>query len=323
MTPEQAVAATEAIWAQVDGVRLTPVYPFRGLVGFGPILVETQPPGDQGQWAIRVSRETKQSTWIGLINANVVAVLGRPPANWEIEEHTTGLQLALACTVRPGSCVQRRVGNVSAGPASSVGARVKVRASDRFLVGSGHALANFGRAAAGDEIHLSRPSSTGPADTLVGHLGGVSPIDFSGRTSAEVDAALIEVDNVCSPLPQALCFDGLFGTPTEPQANEMVSKCGAVEPWLSRGKVRVVGGYYEVTFPIFVDGKQSKVWFKDQISIDGTSFAQSGDSGSLVVSDDGNYSPYGLLMSGSANGVEFVANKIANVFRVMEIREIR
>ncbi|MDX1997799.1 MAG: hypothetical protein SF066_08760 [Thermoanaerobaculia bacterium] len=209
------------------------------------------------------------------------------------------------------------MGNLPAGPASTAAAQVKFGGNTNFILGSAHALAAYGQGQTGiDEVHLSRPSPTGPADTLVGELGKFSDIDFTGGLVSYVDAALVELAPSCS-IAEVLCFASPFGAPADPPANEKVAKCGAVPPFLTHGKVMVVGGAYEVTFPIFVNGSLSKVWFKDQFSISGVDptipFGSSGDSGALVVSDDQHLLPRGLLMSGSELNNEFVANRISLV----------
>lgn len=319
MTPNEAAAATEQVWQRVDATRRDPEYPFVGLVGFGPILLEDTP--GENQWALHLSREYDDVSWAGVVRAAVKDAIDREPADWEIVSVTTGLQLALGSAVRPGSCLQRRVDSQPAGPASTAAARVKCRASSRFMLGSAHALAAYGQGWEGDEVHLVRPSAPGPAETLVGWLKSFSAIDYGGSKVSFVDGALVEVAASCT-IEEVLCFKDSFGTPADPRANSKVAKCGAVQPFVTHGKVLVVGGCYEVTFPIVVSGKLATVWFKDQFSIQGADasipFGSSGDSGALVVSDDRDLLPRGLLMSGSALKNEYVANRISRVTSELE-----
>ena len=70
----------------------------------------------------------------------------------------------------------------------------------------------------------------------------------------------------------------------------------------------------------------SETRFEEQLLLEDATgnppFAQPGDSGALIVSDDGNLRPRGLLVSGSTNGYEFVANKIDEVMSAMNISTI-
>ncbi|MFH1559849.1 MAG: hypothetical protein ABID84_00320 [Chloroflexota bacterium] len=139
---------------------------------------------------------------------------------------------------------------------------------------------------------------------VIGTLHGFVPITFSWKASNTVDAAIAAttVGEVGNSTPS----DG-YGTPSSvpvgAELGQAVQKYGRTTG-LTKGVVTAVNatvnvGYYSGT-----------ARFVDQIIIEtetGT-FSAGGDSGSLIVTDDGSNSPVGLLFAGSDTVT--VANRI-------------
>ena len=61
-------------------------------------------------------------------------------------------------------------------------------------------------------------------------------------------------------------------------------------------------------------------WFTGQIIVETPGvFEQPGDSGSLVVTDDANASPVGLLFAGNAEGTMAIVNPIGSVLEYFDV----
>jgi hypothetical protein len=61
-------------------------------------------------------------------------------------------------------------------------------------------------------------------------------------------------------------------------------------------------------------------WFTGQIIVETPSvFEQAGDSGSLVVTDDVNANPVGLLFAGNAEGTMAIVNPIGSVLDYFDV----
>ncbi len=348
MNKSEVDKVTDAIWARVEEDLSADFEKrgFKGLVGFGAMLYSPQSGSNRSRsrskkrstrsskWALRISKEPNKDGygWEDDIQTIVSEVVeNREIEDWEIVTSDSGAQVALASNVGPGSRVQRRVGNTVAGPSSTVGAQVTIDppSSKRLLLGSEHALMNFRAGSPGDDVHICRLSPTGHITTHVGELKLQPRIDYNDKTIEYIDATLVAIDPECTVSSVAPCFGGKkFGLPANPSQGEEVSKCGAINPWITSGRVALVtNGHYLVTFPAPLGGAQTQDWFHDQFLIEGdpTSlypFAQPGDSGSLIVSNDGNLHPRGLLVSGSENRREFVANKIERVMADLNITAI-
>ena len=58
-------------------------------------------------------------------------------------------------------------------------------------------------------------------------------------------------------------------------------------------------------------GKKSFISYTNQVLINSSSFSAGGDSGSLIVSNDGNFNPVALLFAGSSSTT--IANPIGEV----------
>ena len=131
---------------------------------------------------------------------------------------------------------------------------------------------------------------------VIGALWSYVAIDFSRKGANTVDAALAltTTDEVGTGTPA-----GGYGTPSKttllPALGQLVQKYGRTTG-LTKGKVTGVNA----TVTIRYDKGQAK--FVKQVVIQGSSgaFSDSGDSGSLIVTQGGNY-PVALLFAGSSS----------------------
>ena len=132
---------------------------------------------------------------------------------------------------------------------------------------------------------------------VIGTLSDYVPIVFSRTANNTVDAAiaLTSPDQVGTATP-----GGGYGTPSstivQATLGQLVQKYGRTTN-LTKGQVTGVNA----TVMIRYDKGQAR--FVKQVVIQGTngSFSAGGDSGSLIVTDDGNKSPVSLLFAGSSS----------------------
>lgn len=149
-----------------------------------------------------------------------------------------------------------------------------------------------------------------PADTI-GTLFDFEPIVFSRRARNEIDAA-IALTNTDTDMVGTATPGGGYGTPNstivEAFIGQQVQKFGRTTE-LTRGEVTGVNATVNVGY-----GPGKTATFVKQIIIEPGDFSAGGDSGSLIVTDDDNLNPVGLLFAGSstvtiANPIDLVLGR--------------
>ena len=194
---------------------------------------------------------------------------------------------------------------VSAGNANeclpgTIGAILE-RGGERFLLSANHVFARQNQAALGEIIvQPSLPDADpacGPAppSLAVGRLADFEPVVYDGRTPNRMDAAIARVttdESTCSTLPD---FYGLLSSQVaDPAAGLGVLKVGRTTG-LTRGAIKAIHVKVKVRFPA------GTALFVDQI-LTSKAFGAFGDSGALLVTDDGTARPVGMIIGGSPNG---------------------
>jgi hypothetical protein len=230
-----------------------------------------------------------------------------------VQVEVTGMVVALGDTTaryRPAPIgVSTGHPDITAG---TIGARVKDTSGNVYALSNNHVYANQNEANIGD-IVLQPGSYDGgvyPGDQI-GTLYDFMPIDFSFAGENYVDAAIA----LSSPsdLSNATLEDG-YGVPNSQIAAASiglpVQKYGRTT-LLTHGQVSAINVYVEVCYQQFWGFCIKSAYFFDQIQISGSGFSGGGDSGSLIVTDDANKNPVGLLFAGSdtstfANRIDFV-----------------
>ena len=170
-----------------------------------------------------------------------------------------------------------------------------------YALSNNHIYANENRASIGDNVlqPASYDNGQNPRDKI-GTLADFQEIVFSTDTANQIDAAIA----LC-PL-RALgksAPDGSFTpsrTPVPATVGLAVKKYGRTTG-LTHGHVYTVNAYVDVTY----DSGTAR--FVRQIVITPDTFCAGGDSGSLIVTEDGNH-PVGLLFAGSTSFI--IANPI-------------
>src|SRR5439155_886584 len=77
---------------------------------------------------------------------------------------------------------------------------------------------------------------------------------------------------------------------------------------LTKGQITGINGTVTVCYEVFIIFCLKSATYVDQLIIEPGSFSGGGDSGSLIVSDDQNKNPVGLLFAGSSS--QTIANRI-------------
>ncbi len=192
--------------------------------------------------------------------------------------------------------------------AGTIGCRV-TDGTNVFALSNNHVYANENKASLGDNELQPGPYDGGiNPDDAIGTLYDFEPIDFSGEN--EIDAAIA----LCSPenLGYATPFGDGYGAPSSttdtPSLNMKVQKYGRTTGW-THGNIAEINVTVEICYETHGPFKCSKsAVFVNQFTITPGSFSGGGDSGSLIVSDDGNNKPVGLLFAGSSTRT--IANPI-------------
>jgi len=196
--------------------------------------------------------------------------------------------------------------------AGTIGCRVKDPSGNIYALSNNHVYANQNNAQIGDVVLQPGPYDGGvnPSDAI-GTLFDFAPINFSGGVN-NIDGAIA----ISAPFDLDISTpagDG-YGVPSSsPQAATLglaVQKFGRTTGW-THGDVVTINGVVDVCYEtrgILFLRCVKEARFENQIGISPGIFSAGGDSGSLIVTDDGNKNPVGLLFAG--NSSETFANPI-------------
>ncbi len=203
-------------------------------------------------------------------------------------------------------------GNANEGSAGTIACRVRDSNGNVYALSNNHVYARTNAAEIGEAIWQPGPydvvmtlrKSWNPADPtyVIGVLDDFVRIDFSGGENY-VDAAiaLVSKDTVGTSTPS----NG-YGTPSS--TTVVASPKMAVKKY-GRTTALTYGTISGINATVTVDYGVRQAKFVGQISVTGRRFIQAGDSGSLLVTQTGNW-PVGLLFAGNTNGSYAVANPI-------------
>lgn len=200
--------------------------------------------------------------------------------------------------------------------AGTIGVRVKDGDGVVYALSNNHVYANSNDAIHGDNVLQPGPYDGGsdPVDAI-GRLHDFEPIDFSGVANT-MDAAIAYSStlDVGYATPSG---DG-YGTPNsttvDASLGQKVQKYGRTTGW-TKGEVSEINVTVDVCYQTAGPFRCVKLArFVEQIAITDGTFSSGGDSGSLIVTDDDNKNPLGLLFAGSetrtlANPIDAVLNR--------------
>jgi len=195
------------------------------------------------------------------------------------------------------------LGNANECLPGTVGAIV-TRGGVRYLLGPNHLLARRNAATIGEQIvQPSRVDASAACDPstapdFVGRLAEFEPLLFDGSDNP-IDAALAEltISDLSCATPA-----GFYGMPSSsvagPAPGLAIQKLGRTTG-LTAGLVKSVNVKLNLFYP------EGKVRMVGQM-LTSKGFGDFGDSGSLVVTQDGTLRPVGMLIGGGNNGTGVV-----------------
>ena len=241
-----------------------------------------------------------------------------------VERVVTGLFLADAdpTTRQRPAPVGFSVGHVDI-TAGTYGARVVDGGGTTFMLSNNHVLADGNDASLGDPILQPGPFDGGSdPDDRIAELADYEPIDFENDNVMDaaiaqplhadsISAATPSDDGYGAPNSTAFVLDGDGdGNVDDGVVGLVVQKYGRTTG-LTSGTVEEINVTVNVCYvcgnPVCTTCAESAT-FVDQISISPGDFSDGGDSGSLIVTDDADVNPVGLLFAGSSSRT--LANRI-------------
>lgn len=194
--------------------------------------------------------------------------------------------------------------------AGTIGARVIDNQGNVYALSNNHVLANSNDAQIGDSALQPGPYDGGTdPDDKIGELYDFEPISFSDDNvmdAAIASSTTAELDN--ATLPEG------YGVPGTNVVNATlgldVQKCGRTTE-CTTGEVAEINATVDVCYEPQGPFCAAIARFVDQFTITPGTFSAGGDSGSLIVTNDGNNNPVGLLFAGS--DTRTIANPIGPV----------
>jgi len=193
----------------------------------------------------------------------------------------------------------------------TLGARLKGANNQYYALSNNHVYAVENKAQLGDPIIQPGMADNGCRSTAadqIGTLANYVPLNFSrtGQNLVDAAAAAVTTGTVGNSTP----VNG-YGTPSSSVVtatlNLAVQKYGRTTV-LTHGSVTGLDATIKVRYD-----KGNTATFVHQIVITGNNgaFSDSGDSGSLIVTDNSTANPVGLLFAGSTSTT--IANPIGTV----------
>jgi hypothetical protein len=207
------------------------------------------------------------------------------------------------------------IGNENECAAGTLGARV-TKGGNVYILSNNHVLARQNAASIGEDIlqpgrYDTSPQCSIPANSSIGTLAQFVRINFSGNNT--VDAALA---STTTSLVGNATFTGGYGVPNSTTKSAtigmLVQKCGRTTS-CTHGSVASIDATVRVQY------ESGVATFVDQVVVTGKrgAFSKSGDSGSLIVTDDSNAYPVALLFAGGQTST--IGNPIGAVLSALGV----
>src|SRR5690606_4164211 len=199
--------------------------------------------------------------------------------------------------------------------AGTIGAKVKDSSGNVYILSNNHVLANSNNASIGDATLQPGPFDGGTLNDQIGTLADFQTIVMGGASNT-MDAAIALVPdgaNLSGATPS-----GAYGAPgtsvySGNLLNKGVQKYGRTTGHTT-GTVTETNVTVSVCYvPRGMFSCAQAATFTGQIGISPGTFSAGGDSGSLIVTNDGSRDLVGLLYAGSSTRT--LANPIAPVLQ--------
>lgn len=250
---------------------------------------------------------------IKLFTADAAAT-ARAPKSLEgmkvvVEETGEFTAFALTGTYRPTK-IGVSVGNDNECASGTIGAVVRQGGADRFILSNNHVLARENLAASNEKIDQpGRYDTRCRASGQVANLTSFYPITFSTSANNAMDAAIarFSITDYDSATPS-----GYYGLPS---TTTVAATTGLAIKKVGRTSSLTTGTITAVNVTISVGYTRGTARFVGQF-MTSSKFSKSGDSGSLVVTNDANSRPVGLLFAGTRTGESVCTpiNTVLNYF---------
>jgi len=194
--------------------------------------------------------------------------------------------------------------------AGTIGCRVTDAQGNVYALSNNHVYADENQASIGDAVIQPGAYDGGTASTdTIGTLFDFEPIVFHPRANNTIDAAiaLSDIDHLDNATPSDDGYGIPSSIPTNATLDLLVQKYGRTTG-LTSGQVTGINATVRVGY------SSGPARFVEQIIIEPGGFSAGGDSGSLIVTDDDNLNPVGLLFAGSstitvANPIDLVLDR--------------
>src|SRR5881396_1841563 len=210
--------------------------------------------------------------------------------------------------------------------AGTIGARVRDALGRVYILSNNHVLANSNGATIGDAEYQPGPFDGGTAADQIATLTDFQAINFAGGNNT-IDAAIALsstslLDNATPSddgygMPNATIYGDANGDGLFDDRNALlglnVQKYGRTTR-LTHGQITGVNATVTVCYAASGLTCTKSARYVDQFIIEPGTFSGGGDSGSLIVTDDGNLNPVALLFAGSSavtigNRIDLVLNR--------------
>src|SRR5712691_5806967 len=211
--------------------------------------------------------------------------------------------------------------------AGTIGARVRDALGHVYILSNNHVLANSNGASIGDPEYQPGPFDGGTAADQIATLTDFQTISFATNGSNQIDAAIALsstdlLDNAVPSdegygMPNSTIYgdadgDGYFDN-RDALLGLNVQKYGRTTH-LTHGQITGVNATVIVCYQVSGFDCAKSARYVDQVIISPGTFSGGGDSGSLIVTDDGNLNPVALLFAGSStvtigNRIDLVLNR--------------
>src|SRR5438132_555857 len=211
--------------------------------------------------------------------------------------------------------------------AGTIGARVRDALGRVYILSNNHVLANSNSASIGDPEYQPGPYDGGTSADRIATLTDFQTISFASNGTNTIDAAIalssIDVLDNAVPsdegygMPNSTIYgdadgDGFFDN-RDGMLGLNVQKFGRTTH-LTHGQITGINATVIICYQVSGFSCVKSARYVDQLIISPGTFSGGGDSGSLIVTDDGSLNPVALLFAGNssvtiANRIDLVLNR--------------
>jgi hypothetical protein len=207
------------------------------------------------------------------------------------------------------------IGNYNECASGTLGC-VVYRGGSPFILSNNHVLARMNAGADGEPIgqpglYDNKPQCSGFWADTIGNLVDFVQVQTGTNANNTVDCAIAATS---LSMVQCTTPNGFYGQPNtqlvEASLNLPIQKVG-------RTTARTTGTVIGLNATVTLSYAGANTRFVDQV-LTSASFSKSGDSGSLIVTNDANANPVALLFAGNRQGYTW-GNRIQNVTSALNV----